>query len=112
MVACIAAALIDYHFWQRTWWIWFGLALVLLALCFVPHVGLRLNGSRRWLGSGRFSFQPSEMAKIAVVFFLAYWFARHEKTSGHPVFGFLIPLVIVLPCLGWFWAKSISERRR
>ena len=34
LVVCIAAALIDYHFWQRTWWIWFGLALVALGALF------------------------------------------------------------------------------
>src|SRR4249919_1787494 len=37
LVVCTTAALVDYHFWQRTWWIWFGLALIALALCFVPH---------------------------------------------------------------------------
>ncbi len=100
LIACAAAALVDYHFWQRTWWIWFGVALVLLVLCFVPHVGLRLNGSRRWLGVGAFSFQPSEIAKIALVFFLGYWFARHEKASSHPLYGFLIPVLIILPLLG------------
>src|SRR5713226_639722 len=38
LAVCIAAALIDYHFWQRTWWLWFGLAVVTLAFCFVPHL--------------------------------------------------------------------------
>ena len=70
----MVGALVDYHFWQRTWWIWFGLALVVLALCFVPHVGMRINGSRRWLGYGSFRFQPSELAKVAAVIFLAAWY--------------------------------------
>src|SRR5438477_5870668 len=34
LMACGFAALMDYHFWQRTWWIWFGLALIALTLCF------------------------------------------------------------------------------
>src|SRR4030088_1623260 len=46
-VVCAVAAIVDYHFWLRTWWIWFGLALVALAFCFVPHFGMRINGSRR-----------------------------------------------------------------
>ena len=96
---CTFAALVDYHFWQRTWWIWFALAAVALVLCFVPHIGLRLNGSRRWVALGTVSFQPSEMAKLAVVFFLAYWFAVHEKTSSHPVYGFIIPIAVILPLL-------------
>ena len=95
LVICITAALIDYHFWQRTWWIWLGVAAIALACCYVPHVGMRINGSRRWLGLGPVSFQPSEIAKVAAVFFLAWWFARYEKVSNHPVFGFAIPLAVV-----------------
>ncbi|HWM24802.1 MAG TPA: putative lipid II flippase FtsW [Chthoniobacterales bacterium] len=95
LVVCTVAALVDYHFWQRTWWIWFGLAVVALALCFVPHVGMRINGSRRWVGLGPVTFQPSEVAKIAVVFFLAWWFARHEKESGRILEGFVMPFAVV-----------------
>ena len=104
-VICAIAALIDYHFWQRTWWIWFGLALIALALCFVPHIGLRLNGSRRWIGIGHLSFQPSETAKLAVVFFLAYWYARYEKNSSHPIYGFILPIAILVPLLGLILAE-------
>ena len=94
-IVCALAALVDYHFWVRTWWIWFGLALVTLILCFIPPIGIRLNGSRRWLLLAGFRFQPSEMAKIAAVFFLAFWYARHEKTSGKLLDGFVIPLAVV-----------------
>jgi cell division protein FtsW len=96
---CTVAALVDYHFWQRTWWIWFGLALITLLLCFVPHVGMRINGSRRWVGFGPVTFQPSEIAKVAVVFFLAWWFARLEKGSGRIVQGFVIPFGVVVTLL-------------
>jgi len=99
LVVCAVAALVDYHFWLRTWWIWFGLALVALACCFVPHLGLRINGSRRWVALGPFTFQPSEIAKVAVVFFLASWFALREKESGRLLQGFLIPFGIVSAAL-------------
>jgi cell division protein FtsW len=95
LAICVVAALIDYHFWQRTWWLWFGIALITLALCFVPHLGMRINGSRRWVGLGQFGFQPSEIAKIGVVFFLAAWFSRYEKPSNSPLYGFVLPLAIV-----------------
>lgn len=95
MVVCIAAALIDYHFWQRTCWIWFAIAVVTLALCFMPHVGMRINGSRRWVNLGAFGFQPSEIAKVAALFFLGWWFARHEKSADHPLYGFIFPVLIV-----------------
>jgi cell division protein FtsW len=95
LVVCTFAAIVDYHFWQRTWWIWFALALVALAFCFVPHFGMRINGSRRWVGLGPATFQPSEIAKVAVVFFLASWFAVREKESSQFLQGFAIPFAIV-----------------
>ena len=99
LVVCTAAALIDYHLWPKTWWIWFGLALVALSLCFVPHVGMRINGSRRWLGLGPATFQPSEIAKVAVIFFLAWWFSRYEKAAGRFWQGFIFPCAIVVTLL-------------
>jgi len=95
LAVCTVAALIDYHFWQRTWWLWFGLAFIALALCFVPHLGMRINGSHRWVGLGQFGFQPSEIAKIAAVFFLAAWFSRYEKATSSLLRGFVLPLAIV-----------------
>lgn len=99
LVVCTVAALVDYHLWPRTWWLWFSLALIALSLCFVPHVGMRINGSRRWIGIPPVTFQPSELAKIAVVFFLAWWFARHEKEAGRVWQGFVYPFAIVVTLL-------------
>jgi cell division protein FtsW len=99
LVVCTVAAIVDYHFWLRTWWIWFALALVALAFCFVPHFGMRINGSRRWVSLGPATFQPSEIAKVAVIFFLAAWFASREKESSRLVQGFVIPFAIVCAAL-------------
>jgi cell division protein FtsW len=95
LVVCIFAALTDYHLWQRTWWLWFAVALMVLALCYVPHIGMRLNGSRRWIGWGPITVQPSELAKVAVIFFLAAWFSRYEKTDRKLLLGFILPLAII-----------------
>src|SRR5436305_5106723 len=95
LVACTFAALIDYHFWQRTWWLWVTLALIALVLCYVPHLGMRINGSRRWVGYGQFVFQPSELAKIAALLFLAAWFSRYENAGNNWLQGFVIPLAII-----------------
>jgi len=99
LVVCAVAAIVDYHFWLRTWWIWFGLALAALAFCFVPHFGMRINGSRRWVSLGPATFQPSEIAKVAVIFFLAAWFATREKESSRLLQGFVIPFAIVCAAL-------------
>ena len=95
LVVCTFAALVDYHFWQRTWWLWFAFALIALALCYFPHIGMRINGSRRWVGLGPVTFQPSEMAKLAAIFFLAAWFTRHEEVGSNLLSGFVLPLAIV-----------------
>jgi cell division protein FtsW len=95
LVACTFVALIDYHFWQRTWWLWLALALVALILCYIPHLGMRINGSRRWVGFGQFTFQPSELAKIAALFFLAAWFSRYENAGNNWLYGFVLPLAII-----------------
>src|SRR5881396_684788 len=95
LVACIFAALMNYHFWQKTWWLWFALALAALALCYIPHIGMRINGSRRWVGFGPITFQPSELAKTATIFFLAAWFARREKPDGNLLSEFIVPLAII-----------------
>ena len=95
LVACIFAALMNYQFWQKTWWLWFAVALAALALCYIPHIGMRINGSRRWVGYGPITFQPSEFAKIATIIFLAAWFARHEKPDGNVLSEFIIPLAII-----------------
>src|SRR5205823_6003273 len=95
LAVCVFAALIDYHFWQRTWWLWFALALVALSLCYFPHIGMRLNGSRRWIGLGPVTFQPSELAKLAAIVFLAAWFARREEAGSNVLFGFILPLAVV-----------------
>jgi cell division protein FtsW len=95
LVGCVFAALVNYQFWQKTWWLWFAVALAVLALCYIPHIGMRINGSRRWVGYGPITFQPSELAKIATIMFLAAWFARGEKPNGTVLSGFIIPLAII-----------------
>ena len=95
IVAGTIAACTDYHHWQRSWWIWFAAAMILLLLCFAPHVGLRINGSRRWINLGVGVLQPSEIAKLAAIFFISWWFSKYEKDSGRLLKGFVYPLAVV-----------------
>jgi cell division protein FtsW len=105
VIACVVGAWTDYHFWQRSWYVWFCLAAILLGLCFVPHVGMRINGSLRWLNLHFAVFQPSEMAKIAAVFFLAWWFARKETDAESYVQGLIIPMGVVMVLIGLIGAE-------
>ena len=82
------------HFRKLAPWL-YGLACVLLALCFVPGIGVTIFGSSRWIQIPVIGqFQPSEPAKIVVIVCLAAWFARWQ-TEVHTFWrGFIIPGVI------------------
>ena len=87
----VTVAMIDYHFWMKWWWVVFALAAVLLVCCFVPHIGMRINGSHRWIKMG-LVFQPSELAKIASILFLSWWYSRTDISFNTFKDGLLIPM--------------------
>ena len=72
---CIIIALgisqIDYHILTKFTGVLYGMAAVLMILVKTP-LGRTANGARRWLNLGPLSFQPSEVAKIAVIVCLSY----------------------------------------
>lgn len=78
-----------------------GVACVLLALCFVPGIGVSEYGSSRWIRVPVINqFQPSELAKIVVVIWLASWFARWQSETHTLCRGFLVPGLVVAVPLG------------
>lgn len=95
LVAGIIGACVDYNFWKKLWLPVFIGAFLLLLLCFVPHIGMRINGSYRWINLGVGTFQPSELAKLGALFFTAWWFSKYEKESDQLLMGFIYPFAIV-----------------
>lgn len=91
VILCAVAAVLDYHWWQRFVWPLLGVAGVLLIACYLPEIGKRINGSARWISLGPWTFQPSELAKFAVVVFLAHWFSTRPSTRGTFRDGILVP---------------------
>ena len=79
-------------------WPFLGGVTVLLALVLVPGVGLTRFGATRWLGVGGLSFQPSELAKLALLLWLADVLQRKRPTDGtlHTTPHLLVPAVPVL----------------
>jgi cell division protein FtsW len=62
--------------WEKFAPLLFLLALVLLILVLVPFIGTGVNGARRWISFGVMNFQPSELAKLAVVLYAANFMVR------------------------------------
>ncbi len=80
-VLAYGAYRIDYTKLKRVSPALLAVTLVLLLLTLVPHIGFQTGGARRWLGFHAISFQPSELAKLAIVLF----FAAKLSTIGEDV---------------------------
>lgn len=70
-------------------------SIVLLMLVFIPGIGIKVLGARRWLNLGFTTFQPSEFAKLALAIYLSAWFSVKEK-GRFLAFCLLIGLVLLL----------------
>jgi cell division protein FtsW len=84
-------------------------SFVLVLAVHVPHVGVQVNGARRWIGTGPLQFQPSELMKLALVLYSAELLARRPqrvldlKDLARPlllVVGGACLLVVTQPDLG------------
>jgi cell division protein FtsW len=92
---CFVASRINLDYARRAS-VWIaGIALFLLALVLIPHLGVSVKGSRRWLGYGAARLQVSEFAKLAMVFCLAHYLALNQTRIGDLKRGYLYPLAII-----------------
>lgn len=79
IVAMFAVSRIDYHVFENKWVIYGILAITSIALLAV-FAFPAINGAQRWIRFGGFSFQPSELAKIALPMFLAWFLTKNEDS--------------------------------
>jgi cell division protein FtsW len=93
LVAAIAFVRFDYHWWQKTAVPIAIAAVVLLVLVFVPHIGVKVGGSHRWLRLGPLSFQPSEFAKFACIIAMSNWMVSAGRRVQNVKEGFIYPLI-------------------
>ncbi len=59
-------------------------SVALLLLVLAPGFGVDVNGARRWFAAGPIQFQPSELLKLALVLYVAYYLAKNPKRVGSP----------------------------
>ncbi|MGH9025325.1 MAG: putative lipid II flippase FtsW [Acidimicrobiia bacterium] len=78
VIAFIVALRLDYRFWRRAVVPLLVISIALLVLVLVPGIGINVAGARRWLGSPGWRFQPTEIAKLAVLVFTADLVARRS----------------------------------
>lgn len=82
---------------------WIGLLLllsfILLILVLIPNIGTKVSGARRWIRLGFIGFQPTELLKISLIFWLADFLARKESKIGIFTYS-LLPVLTVFSGFG------------
>ena len=91
---------LDYQVWRR-WAVPLLLGcLVLLMLVFVPGIGGAAKGASRWIRLPGFNFQPSELAKIVLIAYMAYSLDKKQDKVKFFSTGFLPYMVLLMVLLG------------
>jgi len=85
---------IDYRLLRNLTYPMLFISILLLALTYVPGLGIRVGGARRWLHIGPFTLQPSEFAKLSFILYLAYYFSKKKGTIREFKKGILPVLII------------------
>jgi cell division protein FtsW len=72
-----------------------AVSFVLVLAVHIPHVGVSINGARRWIGPGSFQFEPSELMKLALVLYAATLLAKRPR-QVHDLRALARPLLLVV----------------
>ncbi len=82
VIAMFAVSMFDYKFWKKFAVLGYIVSLVTIFLVLSP-IGIEANGARRWIGiEGVISFQPAELAKLAMILFLAWIISESANKVG------------------------------
>ncbi|MDH4330478.1 MAG: putative lipid II flippase FtsW [Candidatus Moranbacteria bacterium] len=106
IVAMYFLSKIDYHFWKKVAVPFFFVTLVFLVLVFVPGIGSEVYGASRWINLGPMSFQPSEMAKLAIIMYLAAWLESKGRKRIEDFYEGMIPFLGILGVMGFLILKQ------
>ena len=103
IVIGLVASLVVFQVPMQTWerfapWL-FAVALVLLVAVLVPFIGSVVNGARRWISLGFIGFQPSELAKLAVLLYAADYMVRKMEVKER-FFRAVAPMAVALGVVG------------
>ncbi|MBS0571224.1 MAG: putative lipid II flippase FtsW [Proteobacteria bacterium] len=91
---------IELEFFERNAFSLLLFAVILLLLVFLPFVGARINGARRWIRFGKVGFQSVEAVKLLFVFYLASYLVRQHATVRTRFFGVFKPIGVAVVLVG------------
>ncbi len=94
LVIMFLVSLINYHFFNRYAYFFYGMTVVMLILVF--FLGRNVAGSQRWLHLGPINLQPSELAKIVVIMALARYFQDHQEKRTMGIWDLFVPLLLTV----------------
>jgi cell division protein FtsW len=103
--ALYAACRMPYRKWADWAYPLLGIAATLLVLVLIPGIGARVGGAQRWIHLGPFNVQPGEIAKFAVVIFVARLLERKHDRLHKLVPGMISPFFLALPVFGLLLAQ-------
>ena len=94
VVVMLAVSRIDYHFWRRFAWILYAASTAMLALLLVLPPMVEGKDVKRWIVMGPINFQPSEVAKFAVILlFSSLIAANYKQMKSFKFIAFLVALL-------------------
>jgi cell division protein FtsW len=100
LIAAGVVACVDYRHLKKISIPLFLVALALLVAVLIPGIGLKRGGARRWFEIAHQSFQPSELAKLALVILLAHYAERYQRFMPTLGRGLAVPGAFVGLALG------------
>lgn len=103
LVAMVVVSYIPYHFWERFALLGYFVSIVLILLVLTP-LGVESHGAKRWIGikGTGFNLQPAEVAKVAMILFLAVLVCK-MGSSVRRIKGFFVMLGAPLPIALMIW---------
>ncbi len=94
-VLMFGVMLMDYRILQKKARLILAFVFLLLVLVLIPHIGKVSSGARRWFSAGPINFQPSEMAKVGLIIYMADFCSRKQEFIRRFKKGFVPPMLIM-----------------
>ncbi|WP_256582176.1 putative lipid II flippase FtsW [Pseudomonas sp. MYb185] len=100
VLAMLATLAVPVGLWEQFRFPLLFLGFALLIAVLIPGVGREVNGSWRWIAVGPINVQPSELAKLFAVVFLAGYLVHRRDEVKEEWFGFIKPFMVLGP-MAW-----------